>query len=171
MLPDEIPLPQDDIPLPPDEIPLPPEEIPLPPDDIPIPPDDIPIPSPPPPDDSHQNQRPAQAQQLKRPLSPSTSPPEPRSRKKPKPDQRKGGKKGGKRSPSHRKDADTEVSIISDEQAAMVKLMGFSSFNSTKGKMVPGNQSVGAVHVVKRQRCRQYMNRKGGFNRPLDKTS
>lgn len=53
----------------------------------------------------------------------------------------------------------------------MAKVMGFSEFNSTKGKMVPGNKSVGAVHVVKKRRYRQYMNRKGGFNRPLDKVA
>lgn len=56
-----------------------------------------------------------------------------------------------------------------DEQEMMAK-MGFSSFDSTKGKKVPGNE-VGAVHVVKKRRYRQYMNRKGGFNRPLDKTA
>lgn len=58
-----------------------------------------------------------------------------------------------------------------EEQELIAKVMGFSAFNSTKGKMVPGNQSVGAVHVVKKRRYRQYMNRKGGFNRPLDKVA
>lgn len=57
-----------------------------------------------------------------------------------------------------------------EEQELMAKLMGFSSFDSTKGKMVPGNQ-VGSVHVVRKRRYRQYMNRKGGFNRPLDKVA
>lgn len=55
-----------------------------------------------------------------------------------------------------------------EETDLMAKILGFSSFNSTKGKQVPGNQ-VGAVHVVKKRKYRQYMNRKGGFNRPLDK--
>lgn len=49
-------------------------------------------------------------------------------------------------------------------------IMGFSSFNTTKGKKVPGND-VGAIHVVKKRKYRQYMNRTGGFNRPLDKTA
>lgn len=53
-----------------------------------------------------------------------------------------------------------------DEQE-MMKLMGFCTFDSTKGKKVEGND-VGAVHVILKRKYRQYMNRKGGFNRPLD---
>lgn len=53
----------------------------------------------------------------------------------------------------------------------MKKLLGFTSFDTTKGKQVPGNNKIGAVHVVKKRRYRQYMNRKGGFNRPLDKVA
>lgn len=56
------------------------------------------------------------------------------------------------------------------EKEMMKKVMGFTDFNSTKGKQVPNN-NVGAVHVVKKRRYRQYMNRKGGFNRPLDKVA
>lgn len=65
--------------------------------------------------------------------------------------------------------SDTRSSSMKDEEELMARVMGFSKFNSTKGKMVPGNQLIGAVHVVKKRRYRQYMNRKGGFNRPLDK--
>ncbi|XP_044259730.1 U4/U6.U5 small nuclear ribonucleoprotein 27 kDa protein [Tribolium madens] len=53
-----------------------------------------------------------------------------------------------------------------DEQE-MMKLMGFCSFDTTKGKKVEGND-VGGVHVILKRKYRQYMNRKGGFNRPLD---
>ncbi|CAA9994762.1 unnamed protein product [Nesidiocoris tenuis] len=53
-----------------------------------------------------------------------------------------------------------------DEQE-MMKLMGFCGFDSTKGKKVETNE-VGAVHVILKRKYRQYMNRKGGFNRPLD---
>jgi U4/U6.U5 tri-snRNP-associated protein 3 len=60
---------------------------------------------------------------------------------------------------------------LDDDSKLMAQVMGFSSFNSTKGKMVPGNQTIGAVHVIKKRRYRQYMNRKGGFNRPLDKVA
>lgn len=35
------------------------------------------------------------------------------------------------------------------------------------GKKVDGNNQ-GAVHVIMKRKYRQYMNRKGGFNRPLD---
>jgi len=49
----------------------------------------------------------------------------------------------------------------------MLKIMGFVGFDSTKGKKVPGND-VSAVHIVPKRKYRQYMNRKGGFNRPLD---
>jgi U4/U6.U5 tri-snRNP-associated protein 3 len=53
-----------------------------------------------------------------------------------------------------------------DEQE-MMKVMGFKGFASTKGKKVEGND-VGEVHVILKRKYRQYMNRKGGFNRPLD---
>lgn len=53
------------------------------------------------------------------------------------------------------------------EEQDMMRLMGFCGFNSTKGKKVEGND-LGAVHVILKRKYRQYMNRKGGFNRPLD---
>ncbi|KAI5746405.1 hypothetical protein M8J77_003265 [Diaphorina citri] len=53
-----------------------------------------------------------------------------------------------------------------DEQE-MMKLMGFCGFDTTKGKKVENNAQ-GAVHVILKRKYRQYMNRKGGFNRPLD---
>lgn len=62
------------------------------------------------------------------------------------------------------------ASKAEEDAEAMAKVMGFSSFDTTKGKQVAGNK-VGAVKVVKKRRYRQYMNRKGGFNRPLDKVA
>lgn len=53
------------------------------------------------------------------------------------------------------------------EEIDMMKMMGFDGFGTTKGKQVSGND-VGEVHVVVKRKYRQYMNRKGGFNRPLD---
>ncbi|XP_011254403.1 U4/U6.U5 small nuclear ribonucleoprotein 27 kDa protein isoform X1 [Camponotus floridanus] len=53
------------------------------------------------------------------------------------------------------------------EEQEMMRIMGFCDFDSTKGKKVDGND-VGAVHVILKRKYRQYMNRKGGFNRPLD---
>ncbi|KAF8326066.1 u4/U6.U5 small nuclear ribonucleoprotein 27 kDa protein-like protein [Cantharellus anzutake] len=50
----------------------------------------------------------------------------------------------------------------------MKALMGFSGFDTTKLKHVEGNQD-GSAKVNKQRTWRQYMNRRGGFNRPLDK--
>ncbi|XP_063221280.1 U4/U6.U5 small nuclear ribonucleoprotein 27 kDa protein [Bacillus rossius redtenbacheri] len=55
----------------------------------------------------------------------------------------------------------------SPDEQEMMKQMGFCAFDTTKGKKVPGNE-VGTVHVILKRKYRQYMNRKGGFNRPLD---
>lgn len=55
----------------------------------------------------------------------------------------------------------------SDQEVEMMKIMGFSDFDTTKNKKVKGNNT-GAVHTVVKRKYRQYMNRKGGFNRPLD---
>ncbi|XP_068084065.1 U4/U6.U5 small nuclear ribonucleoprotein 27 kDa protein [Anabrus simplex] len=55
----------------------------------------------------------------------------------------------------------------SPDEQEMMKLMGFCAFDTTKGKKVSGNE-VGTVHVILKRKYRQYMNRKGGFNRPLD---
>ncbi|KJA27498.1 hypothetical protein HYPSUDRAFT_35414 [Hypholoma sublateritium FD-334 SS-4] len=55
-----------------------------------------------------------------------------------------------------------------DDDAAMMAMMGVTGFGSTKGKQVPGNQE-GSADVKKARTWRQYMNRRGGFNRPLDK--
>lgn len=79
-----------------------------------------------------------------------------------------------KRKRNKRKNDDSEDGLIyivpKEEQELMKRTMGFTNFDTTKGKMVPGNH-VGSVHVVKKRRYRQYMNRKGGFNRPLDKVA
>uniref|UniRef100_A0A6M2DH53 U4/U6.U5 small nuclear ribonucleoprotein 27 kDa protein n=1 Tax=Xenopsylla cheopis TaxID=163159 RepID=A0A6M2DH53_XENCH len=55
----------------------------------------------------------------------------------------------------------------SPEEQEMMKVMGFCGFDTTKGKKVHGNNA-GEVHVILKRKYRQYMNRKGGFNRPLD---
>ncbi|KAF8911077.1 hypothetical protein CPB84DRAFT_1763301 [Gymnopilus junonius] len=57
---------------------------------------------------------------------------------------------------------------MNDEDAAMMGMMGMNGFGTTKGKHVVGNQ-IGAVNIKKVRTWRQYMNRRGGFNRPLDK--
>lgn len=54
-----------------------------------------------------------------------------------------------------------------DDEKEMLRVMGFGTFDTTKGKKVEGNNQ-GDVHVILKRKYRQYMNRKGGFNRPLD---
>src|SRR5258708_30676380 len=90
-----------------------------------------------------------------------------------------------------------EGESLSDSEAQMKALMGFGGFDTTKAKHVEGNQEGGAK-VNKQRTWRQYMNRyvgvfsqlvvlldvrrlmlrffffwcfrRGGFDRPLDKT-
>ena len=52
------------------------------------------------------------------------------------------------------------------ETAAMRRAMGFVGFKSTKNTKVKGNNVYG-VYKEKKTEYRQYMNRVGGFNRPL----
>ena len=52
-------------------------------------------------------------------------------------------------------------------------MMGFSGFGSTQGKTADANKgTIAGKGFVRRgtsaRQYRQYMNRKGGFNRPLD---
>ncbi|KAJ5936084.1 hypothetical protein N7454_005382 [Penicillium verhagenii] len=64
-------------------------------------------------------------------------------------------------------DVDFKEDADEDEMEAMMrKAMGFSRFRSTKNTKVPGNDIYG-VRKEKKTEYRQYMNRTGGFNRPL----
>lgn len=59
-----------------------------------------------------------------------------------------------------------------DEEEQMKKLMGIQGFGTTKGKQVDDNKTSAARGVAaknKARKYRQYMNRKNGFNRPLEK--
>ncbi|KAF9891309.1 hypothetical protein FE257_004164 [Aspergillus nanangensis] len=62
-------------------------------------------------------------------------------------------------------DADSDIDE-DDVDALMRRSMGFSKFRSTKNTKVPGNDIYG-VRKEKKTEYRQYMNRQGGFNRPL----
>ena len=55
-----------------------------------------------------------------------------------------------------------------NEEIEMMKCLGFTSFETTKGKHVEGSCNAGGANIQQKRRYRQYMNRKGGFNRPLD---
>lgn len=53
------------------------------------------------------------------------------------------------------------------DELEMMKNLGIPlGFDSTKGKPVAGTDMSG-VRVVTKRQPRQYMNRRGGFNRPL----
>ena len=58
---------------------------------------------------------------------------------------------------------------LTPEEIRMMSAMGIPfSFDSTQGKHVDDeNANSGAVKVASKRRARQFMNRRGGFNRPL----
>lgn len=63
---------------------------------------------------------------------------------------------------------DFDADITADEMQ-MMTMMGIPfGFDSTQGKHVEDEASnAGAVKAKEKRRARQYMNRRGGFNRPL----
>lgn len=77
---------------------------------------------------------------------------------------------GAQRGPGRNEDEmDVDFKEDADEdemEAQMRKTMGFSRFRTTKNTKIPGNDIYG-VRKEKKIEYRQYMNRQGGFNRPL----
>ncbi|EEB08228.1 U4/U6 X U5 tri-snRNP complex subunit [Schizosaccharomyces japonicus yFS275] len=67
--------------------------------------------------------------------------------------------------PSDNKNEETSLTP-SDELEDVSAIMGFTSFGTTAGKK---HGDIGAVFKQKKTKYRQYMNREGGFNRPLDR--
>ncbi|KAI9934046.1 hypothetical protein ASPWEDRAFT_36032 [Aspergillus wentii DTO 134E9] len=64
-------------------------------------------------------------------------------------------------------DLDADDTVDDDDiEEQMRRSMGFARFRSTKNTKVPGNDIYG-VRKEKKTEYRQYMNRLGGFNRPL----
>ena len=57
------------------------------------------------------------------------------------------------------------TTLLDEEDPPLSQLMGFSRFSSTKGKK---HVDYGGVETHKQRKYRQYMNRPGGFNMPLD---
>ncbi|CAE8652760.1 unnamed protein product, partial [Polarella glacialis] len=86
-----------------------------------------------------------------------------------------------KRGRSESKDSDDESKSSDDEEEMkefllstdmpedqmLSKMMGFSAFDSSKSKDHSSSDLSDVKRATKRQ-YRQYMNRRGGFNRPLD---
>jgi len=67
-----------------------------------------------------------------------------------------------RRDPSEEPEIDTK-----NEDAMMQQMLGFSNFDTSKGK----DHATTDEWMIKRRskrKYRQYMNRRGGFNRPLD---
>ena len=55
------------------------------------------------------------------------------------------------------------------EAKMMAEMMGFAAFDSTSGKEVDDPRcKLEGVKRKDQRKYRQYMNRRGGFNRPLD---
>lgn len=80
---------------------------------------------------------------------------------------RDGGRSKGELDDGEPMDEDEEGELEDDDgMGDMAAMMGFGGFGSTKGKKVAGN-NVGAISKEKKTEYRQYMNRVGGFNRPL----
>jgi U4/U6.U5 tri-snRNP-associated protein 3 len=63
-------------------------------------------------------------------------------------------------------EGDDGVVVEDEAMAAMQAMMGFGGFGTTKQKKVLGND-ISGVRKEKKTEYRQYMNRVGGFNRPL----
>lgn len=89
---------------------------------------------------------------------------------------RTGKDRGKDDTPNHNGDVmdedpaeDDDLEVEDEGMDAMQAMMGFGGFGSTKGKKVAGN-NVGTVRKEKKTEYRQYMNRIGGFNRPLSPT-
>ncbi|KAI5258656.1 hypothetical protein E4T42_00476 [Aureobasidium subglaciale] len=84
--------------------------------------------------------------------------------------------RGGANPRDHRKQNGRQEDVVApidpdeDEETAMKRLMGFVGFRSTKNTKVPGNDKLYGVRKDKKTEYRQYMNRVGGFNRPLSPT-
>ncbi|OHE95409.1 hypothetical protein CORC01_09281 [Colletotrichum orchidophilum] len=72
----------------------------------------------------------------------------------------------GDREADEEGDDEPEPEVEDDDMAAMQAMLGFGGFGSTKGQKIAGN-NVGTVRKEKKTEYRQYMNRQGGFNRPL----
>ncbi|CAF2388123.1 unnamed protein product [Rotaria sp. Silwood2] len=62
----------------------------------------------------------------------------------------------------------SELQGKTEDEIEMLKTMGFASFDTTKGKHTEGATNAYGTNIQQKRRYRQYMNRKGGFNRPLD---
>ncbi|KAM8974708.1 U4/U6.U5 small nuclear ribonucleoprotein 27 kDa protein [Pelodytes ibericus] len=82
--------------------------------------------------------------------------------------ERRDDEKDAKGAGKEREMTEEDLEGKTEDEIEMMKLMGFGSFDTTKGKKVDGSVNAYAINVSQKRKYRQYMNRKGGFNRPLD---
>ncbi|CAI9738733.1 Hypothetical predicted protein [Octopus vulgaris] len=61
----------------------------------------------------------------------------------------------------------SQLTDKTDEEKEMFRVMGFLQFDTTKEKPV-NKKPIYVANIVHKRKYRQYMNRRGGFNRPLD---
>ena len=67
--------------------------------------------------------------------------------------------------------ADDAEDAEDEEARQMAAMMGFAAFDTTQGKEVADPRcKMEAVKKKEPRKYRQYMNRRGGFNRPLEET-
>merc|ERR1719327_1338461 len=81
-------------------------------------------------------------------------------------DDRRDDRDRGRRDEKEKRREEPEVDLKTEE-ALMQQMLGFGNFETSKGK----DHSNGDEWQIKRRskrKYRQYMNRRGGFNRPLD---
>ncbi|XP_038071254.1 U4/U6.U5 small nuclear ribonucleoprotein 27 kDa protein-like [Patiria miniata] len=86
----------------------------------------------------------------------------------PSPGDKSGSSKEAKNLPSRPVIDESQLEGKTEEEIEMMKVMGFAGFDTTKGKHVPGSNNASLVSLQPKRKYRQYMNRRGGFNRPLD---
>ncbi|XP_792162.1 U4/U6.U5 small nuclear ribonucleoprotein 27 kDa protein [Strongylocentrotus purpuratus] len=80
----------------------------------------------------------------------------------------KPGPSGGKQEAEMPEIDEKQLEDMTEDEIEMMKVMGFAAFDTTKGKRVDGANNAFAANIQTKRKYRQYMNRRGGFNRPLD---
>ncbi|XP_071500983.1 uncharacterized protein [Diadema antillarum] len=94
--------------------------------------------------------------------------PSPRRRRRSKSEEQAGGSHKRAEREERPQIDESKLEDMTEDEIEMMKVMGFASFDTTKGKHVAGSNNAFAANIQMKRKYRQYMNRRGGFNRPLD---
>nr|XP_054766272.1 U4/U6.U5 small nuclear ribonucleoprotein 27 kDa protein-like [Lytechinus pictus] len=115
------------------------------------------------------------ARRFRRSRSKSRSPrrrrsrtPSPRRRRRSETPERPGPSRGRSYEEEKPEIDEKKLEDMTEDEIEMMKVMGFAAFDTTKGKHVDGASNAFAANIQTKRKYRQYMNRRGGFNRPLD---